>query len=356
MSTCPSCGRPKPEDRDFCECGEYLRWDPTTYRQVVQRTPGPEAESAPPPATPEPPAPDQSEPVARQPSVVAELLLRLPDGETTSPGPVTVTAQAGGGTTVLGLLRNESTIVDNYDLTIRGLPKGWWSITPPVAYLVPYGASGAYEQQLEAHLHPPRTPDAFARPWPFEVVATSRAYATTAASALATLIVTPYIEISSEVRPERATGRWRARYVLSVRNTSNAATEVMVRGEDTDGSCRFRFPEQALTVPPGEQIAMQFTVRPPRQIWVGKPVERHLSVFASPIGADTQHAPDRATFRQRSWLPKWLVILLITLLLLGGGAVAAKLISDSGGHGSSSTQTGNGGSGSSGGSGGSSTG
>jgi hypothetical protein len=344
VTTCPSCGRPKPEDRDFCECGEYLRWDPTSYRPVVQRSPRPEDESA--PATPEPPpvapvrsAPAQPEPVARQPSVVAELMLRLPNGETTSPGPVTVTAEAGGRTSVLGLLRNESTIVDNYDLTIRGLPDGWWSISPPVAYLVPYGASGAYEQELEADLHPPRTPDAFARPWAFEVVATSRAYATTAASALATLIVTPYVDISSEVRPERATGRWRARYVLSVRNTSNAATQVMVHGEDTDGSCRFRFPQQALTVRPGEQSTMQFSVRPPRQIWVGKPVERHLSVFASPAGVDERQAPSRVTFRQRSWLPKWLVILLIALLLLGGGAVAAKLISDSAGHSSSSTST-----------------
>ena len=35
MRTCQSCGRENPPDRDFCECGEYLRWDPTGVVQAV---------------------------------------------------------------------------------------------------------------------------------------------------------------------------------------------------------------------------------------------------------------------------------------------------------------------------------
>ena len=31
MRTCQSCGRENPPDRDFCECGEYLRWEPTGF-------------------------------------------------------------------------------------------------------------------------------------------------------------------------------------------------------------------------------------------------------------------------------------------------------------------------------------
>jgi hypothetical protein len=352
MRTCPSCGRENPDDNDFCQCGEYLRWEPTSYRPVIPRSPAAGGEApAPSPVTPHrsPPAPAQPasppnvpgppspEKLAQQPAVLATLIVRLPDGEADGSGPVTVSAEAGGRAAVLGLLRNESAIVDNYELSIRGLPDGWWSISPRVAYLVPYGTSGAYEQELEAVLHPPRTPEAFARPWPFEVVAVSRAYSTTAASASATLIVTPYIELSSEVRPERVTGRWRARYSLTVRNTSNAAAEVLVRGEDTEGRCRFRFPQHALAVRPGEAGTMQFSVRPPRQILVGKPVERQLSVFASPAGVAKQPAPCRATFSQRSWLPKWIATLLVVVLLIAAGAVAAMLISKQSSHSSSST-------------------
>jgi hypothetical protein len=341
MRTCSSCGRENPDTNDFCECGEYLRWEQTTVSPIVSRSPpvggAPPAPSSgtrnppppPPSAPPSEPSPHGADKLARQPSVLATLVVRLSDGETDGSGPVTVSAEAGGRATVLALLRNASAIVDNYEVSIRGLPDGWWSISPRVAYLVPYGSSGAYEQELEAVLHPPRTPEAFARPWPFEVVAVSRAYSTTAASASATLIVTPYIEISSEVRPERVTGRWKGRYQLNVRNTSNAEAEVRVRGEDTDGSCQFKFPRQALTVRPGEAASLAFAVRPPRQIWVGKPVERQLSLFASPVGVAKEPSPCRATFRQRSWLPKWLAVLLVVLLLIAAGAVAAKLISNS---------------------------
>src|SRR5689334_15503501 len=57
MRICQSCGRENPPDQDFCQCGEYLRWDPTGVVQAVT----PEvleqhaAESAP-PAAQDPPA------------------------------------------------------------------------------------------------------------------------------------------------------------------------------------------------------------------------------------------------------------------------------------------------------------
>ena len=33
MRTCQSCGKQNPPDRDFCDCGEYLRWEPTGLRR-----------------------------------------------------------------------------------------------------------------------------------------------------------------------------------------------------------------------------------------------------------------------------------------------------------------------------------
>lgn len=35
MRECRSCGRVNPDDVDFCECGEYLRWEPTDYLPAV---------------------------------------------------------------------------------------------------------------------------------------------------------------------------------------------------------------------------------------------------------------------------------------------------------------------------------
>ncbi|MGI8778597.1 MAG: zinc ribbon domain-containing protein, partial [Solirubrobacteraceae bacterium] len=35
MRTCQSCGRENAADRDFCECGEYLRWEPTSVVEAI---------------------------------------------------------------------------------------------------------------------------------------------------------------------------------------------------------------------------------------------------------------------------------------------------------------------------------
>ena len=106
----------------------------------------------------------------------AALTLRRVDGEGAPTEAVAVEVEPGSRATILGLIRNQSDLVDNFDLSVRGLPEGWWTVTPATAYLVPYGTSGTYEQEIEIHLHPPRAPEAQARSWPFEVVAASRAY------------------------------------------------------------------------------------------------------------------------------------------------------------------------------------
>ena len=154
---------------------------------------------------------------------------------------MTTSVEPGSRATLLGLIRNQSEVVDNFDLSVRGLPEGWWTVTPATAYLVPYGTGGMYEQEMQIHVHPPRTPEAQARAWSFEVVAVSRAYGKEVAAAPATVTIGPYFEIATELRPERGTGRLKARYKLTVRNKANARTEVAVAAEDTDGACQFRF-------------------------------------------------------------------------------------------------------------------
>ena len=62
MRTCQSCGAENPPDRDFCSCGEYLRWEPTGFVQAI--TPEMAAEAA---AQSAPPSPPQPEPAAPAP-------------------------------------------------------------------------------------------------------------------------------------------------------------------------------------------------------------------------------------------------------------------------------------------------
>ncbi|HEX6022661.1 MAG TPA: PASTA domain-containing protein, partial [Solirubrobacter sp.] len=215
----------------------------------------------------------------------------------------------------MALVRNQSGIVDNYDLRIEGLPEDWYSIFPATVYLVPFGAGGTYEQEVEVHLHPPRGPEAEARVWDLKVVADSKANRVVAATAPLALHIQPYTETATTLRPQRKKGRRKADFDVTVTNKANAPVLVALDGEDPDGEMTFAFNRPPQEIPPGASVKTTMRVRPPKQIWIGRPVDRRLEVktitgeeaaaraAAEPLGADVlAQAPaetKRGWFRRR---------------------------------------------------------
>jgi beta-lactam-binding protein with PASTA domain len=350
MRTCQSCGLQNPDDRDFCECGEYLRWEPTGYVQAI--TPemaaqaaaeaaapadpapaeAPPAASAPPPAAaphepaaaaapappkvteatpPEPPQanghgnghgsgltndePPPAPPAAKtavhaavpvpppQPQAfedpdMARITLRLPDRDTDTDATLHTSVEPGQRDRLLALVRNQSGIVDNYQLRVEGLPDDWWSIYPDTVYLVPFGTGGTYEQEVEIHLHPPRSPEAEAKLWELQIVAHSKAHGVTAASAPMGLTILPYTETTTKVAPQRAKGRRKAHFDVGVENKANAPVLIALEGEDPDDELQFGFDRPPQEIPPGQTVTTEMQVRPPKQIWIGRPQEKRFSV------------------------------------------------------------------------------
>jgi len=336
MRTCQSCGLQNPPDRDFCDCGEYLRWEPTGYVQAVTpemaaqaaadaapaqpaaaAPPQPEAPPPPQPAAAAPPPPPPAAPphvteaappatppgngvaapsvpktavqraVPAQPAApqafsdpeMARITLRAPDRDADSEQTLAIAIEPGQRDRVLALVRNQSGIVDNYQLRVEGMPDDWYSIYPDTVYLVPFGTGGTYEQEVEIHLHPPRSPDAEAKLWELTVVAHSKAQEVTAAKAVMALVVKPYTDTATKVRPERAKGRRRANFDVAVENKANAPVLVALEGQDPDGELQFGFNRPPQEIPPGQTVQTSMQVRPPKQIWIGRPTERRLSVI-----------------------------------------------------------------------------
>jgi beta-lactam-binding protein with PASTA domain len=215
-------------------------------------------------------APQQNEP--------ATIVLRLRDGDPAKGETLHHAVEPGQRETVLALVRNQSGIVDNYDLRVEGMPQDWWSIYPGTVYLVPFGSGGTYEQEVEIHLHPPRGPEAEARVWDLRVVADSKAHNTVAAQAPLALHIQPYIETATTLRPQRRKGRRKATYDITVLNKANAPVLVALDGEDPDGELRFGFNRPPTEIPAGASVTSQMQVRPPRQIWIGRGTERRLEV------------------------------------------------------------------------------
>src|SRR5262245_1492955 len=375
---CLKCGHESPDDVDFCEqCGEYVRWELSGIRQAVPAPPPaqaappadatppvaaePPAAAAAPAAAPPPPAEAAPAPPAEPPPVeaaaapppevapppvedggagapVAEyaepepepepdavvLTLRHPEDDSATGGEITGRVEAGGASNLVALIRNQSGIVDNYDLHIEGLPAEWWTIAPATVYLVPYGAPGGeYEQEVTVSFHPPRAAEAEARTWPIVLVAVSKANGTVAGRASAGLDITPYHELEAEMRPAQASGRRKATYAIAVRNRANAPVDVQLAGVDPDNAMKFGFQKPRFTVAPGRRNGSAFMVKPPKPALVGRPVHRRFEVASTVIGSDTGALPTSATLVQKPWIPIWALMILPLLLIAG---IAAYLL------------------------------
>jgi len=251
------------------------------------------------------------------------ITLRRPEDESAGAGEVVQKVAAGGQAMLFGLVRNQSGIVDNYDLRLKGLPPEWWTITPSTVYLVPFGAApSGYEQEVEIRFHPPRAPEAEARSWPIMVAAASRATGDETGSGRAALEIEPFLEIESELRPERAGGRRYAGFALAVRNKGNTPADVAVVATDPDNAIRFDWDQQELKVGPGKREPTTFKARPPKQIIFGRPLDRRFQVDARVPGTDVAAFPRQGIMRQKPWFPWW----LLPAILMIGAALAAILL------------------------------
>ncbi len=343
MRVCPNCSRENPEDRDFCEeCNTYLRWEPTVLTPSVPARPaGAPPSTSEPPSVPGRPAGHVAQrlPVIKEgqtlptPAVhtkpleaaaeLVQITLRLPDDEGAGSAFAVTEVDPGGSAVVRALVRNQSGVVDNYELSIEGMPAEWWTIAPSTVYLVPFGAPGGqYEQEVEIRLHPPRSPEAEARAWTVQVVAESKAHGTRAGTATITATIAPYQEFETELRPEYARGRRRGNFAVAVRNRANAPSEFTFAAVDSGNACRFVFAEPVVTAAPGKRAGTTFRAKPRKQIWVGKPVDRRFQVTTTAPGSDGSVVSRPAVFRQKPWVAKWVPLVLPLVV----AAVAAVIL------------------------------
>ena len=195
---------------------------------------------------------------------------------------------------VRALIRNQSGIVDNYQLHVDGLPEEWYSVLPDTVYLVPYGTGGTYEQEVEIHFHPPRVAEAEARIWELAGRgALQGAPRSTAATAPLLLGIQPFEEHKTKVKPERASGRRKADFQIAVENKANAPVYVAFDASEPDNECGFDFtPAAAPRSRRARSRRRRMRVRPPKQMWIGRPHERRLEVNVK--SGEEAHALDEA--------------------------------------------------------------
>jgi beta-lactam-binding protein with PASTA domain len=307
MTVCSHCGRTPPDGADFCACGAFLGWD------------SPEAAA---------PAGGAADAALAQPAGGMTAVLRGPTEPVSlklfvaeqegAAGRVALSVPAGGRVTFVARVGNQSTIVDSYELSVEGLPGGWWTIDPPTAYLLPVGSREGYEEDIVIAVHPPRSPSATAEQYAFTVVATSQSHRTREARAQASVTVEPFWSVAAAARPAAVAGRQRAQLEAGVENTGNTPVAVTVTGVDPEDRCRLKVaPLAPVRIVNGTLAAFRIGVYPRRPHFVGRPIDHRLELSAHTVEEPQLAVPFLATFRQRPWIAWWVLPLILLLAIVG---------------------------------------
>ena len=182
---------------------------------------------------------------------------------------------------VLALVRNQCGIVDNYELAVEGMPDDWWSVFPDTVYLVPFGTGGTYEQEVEIHLHPPRSPEAEARLWELQVVAHSKAHGRRGRRGAVRAGRSSRTRTRSH---QAAPGARQGPPQGPLRRLGREQGQRAGAGRARGLGPRRRAGRSAFDRPPGRDPARAtastttMRVKPPKQIWIGRPLEHRFEV------------------------------------------------------------------------------
>jgi len=298
---CPRCSTPHPDDVHWCECNQFLGFEPT-----VETTNGNGHATAATAVLPRV-APPKEGPVVE---------LHVPGATDPAAGAPVLRVAAGGTTSLVASVRNQTRIVEGYDVVVEDLPRGWWSVAPGTTGLLPFDARDHYDAEVVVTIHPPRTPAAEARSWPFRVVATAVSRRELSDSAPAAVEIEPFAELAADARPEIALGRRQGQLTAHVRNRGNAPAPLVAAGVDPQERCDVLVPLEPEVVAPGRAGVIPVTVVARKRHWFGRPVDHRLVLGAHVTGDELVAAPAfSAVFRQRPVVPWWVALLVLLLAI-----------------------------------------
>ncbi len=293
---CVACGT-EAQDGDFCAnptCRQYLAWDlpeeqvehtaqplaPTRQDTTVAGGDlGPEADIPPP----------------RRRAAALSLV----DFDELESAPCQVLA--GGQRALTVELRNQSTIVDEFEFSVRNIPASWWSVDPAEGiHLLPFGA-GRRESSLGQaviSLMPPRSSAAVAGERQIVIAVRSVATDEEVANVAITLDILPFQAVRGSIHPDVSLGRRRGNFIFTVRNTSNSPADLVLGGYNPSERCAVSVTPPTLYLGPGQQSDAKAVVRPATPQIVGRATAHTIHLFAEPTGtALPGYEPERLSQR-----------------------------------------------------------
>jgi|GEM_PF-5060547 len=174
-------------------------------------------------------------------------------------------------------LANLGQQVDHFTVTVDGVPEEWLAGAPPVVQLNP----GA-QTLVTLNIAVPMTPESRAGNYPVTIRARSREIPSESGSAPATWMVASFTAGSLEIKPRRQSKRGKAPYTVIVSNAGNAPATYTLSGSDDEEALDYRFPNDRVTLEPGNTLKIKLTVRPQGLRWFGDSYRHNFTIQAQP--------------------------------------------------------------------------
>lgn len=198
-------------------------------------------------------------------------------------------------------ISNQSKIVDHYTISVTGLPTTWITLPKSGVELLPR-QSGS----LSIELHPPRHPRTSAGVHPVNIALLNK-QGQIVAEARADLEITPFDNLTLDVRPNPYQSRSGGTLVLTVENQGNAQTEYRVDALEASDALEISVEPPNATVAPQQKRENRLVLRPRKRNWIGDPRRMPINVT---VTSTRQSATAMPVYIQTGLIPRWLPIIL----------------------------------------------
>ena len=218
-------------------------------------------------------------------------------------------AVPGAPATIQVRVRNNGTVVDQFDLSVLGDTQGWATIEPSTLSLFP-GAEGS----AVVTFTPPRTPQVPAGPMPFGLRVQSKEDPAGSVVDEGTVDIEPFSDAFVELVPRTSRGSSGATHDLAVDNRGNTILQAAISAIDPDRLLDFELRPPALSAPPGTASFAKVGVKPKKRFWRGASVTRPFQVQVELPGGEPLVVD--GSLLQTPILPPWTLRALMAAALL----------------------------------------